>query len=282
MSVGPTVPSPDVLLVGCGRLGADVGLRLAATGHRVAGLRRRVAEVPAPIVGVPADLTREVPTLPPLDLGLLAVVLTARPRTEESDRATYLDGMRRALDALDAQGARPERAVLVSSTAVNGDVEGTVTEDTPPAPADAPAQVLLEAEQVFLDRVPTGTVLRLSGLYGDGTPRMVEEVRSGQVRDPHRWTNRIHRSDAAAAAVHLLTAVDDPAPVYLGTDDEPALRGDVAAHLADRLGLPPLPPTHPEQGHGKRISNALLRSTGWRPHYPTFREGHAEVGPSDG
>lgn len=274
-------PRPDTLLVGCGRLGADVGLRLAALGHHVAGIRRRADLVPPPIVGVSADLSRESPRLPELDLQLLAVVLTARPRTEESYRATYLDGMVRALDALDAQGARPRRAVLVSSTAVNGDADDVVTEDTAPAPGDAPAQVLLEAERTFLERVPTGTVLRLSGLYDGGTPRLVEEVRSGEVRDPHRWTNRIHRHDAAAAAVHLLTAVEDPAPLYLGTDDEPALRGDVAAHLAERLGLAPPAPADPAQGHGKRIANRLLRSTGWVPRYPTYREGHAEVGPAD-
>ena len=44
------------------------------------------------------------------------VALTARPRTEESYRATYVDGMARALDAL---AEPPERAVLVSSTAVH-------------------------------------------------------------------------------------------------------------------------------------------------------------------
>ncbi|MCR4512601.1 hypothetical protein [Aeromicrobium sp. 50.2.37] len=270
-------PRPDTLLVGCGRLGADVGLRLAALGHHVAGIRRRADLVPPPIVGVSADLSRESPTLPELDLQLLAVVLTARPRTEESYRATYLDGMVRALDALDAQGARPRRAVLVSSTAVNGDADDVVTEDTAPAPGDAPAQVLLEAERTFLERVPTGTVLRLSGLYDDGTPRLVEEVRSGEVRDLNRWTNRIHRDDAAAAAVHLLTAVEDPAPLYLGTDDEPALRGDVAAHLAERLGLTPPAPADRSRAHGKRLSNARLRATGWVPTRPTFREGYAEL-----
>ncbi|WP_370207880.1 hypothetical protein [Aeromicrobium sp.] len=269
--------SPDTLLVGCGRLGADVGLRLAALGHQVVGIRRQADQVPAPLVGLSADLSREEPTLPDLDLHLLAVVLTARPRSEESYRATYVDGMLRALDALDHQGARPRRAVLVSSTAVNGDGDDVITEQTPPAPADGPAAVLLEAEQAFLERVPTGSVLRLSGLY-EGTPRLADEVRAGEVSDPHRWTNRIHRVDAARAAVHLLTEVEEPARVYLGTDDEPALRGDVAAFLAQRLGLAPLPPADPAQGPGKRISNALLRSSGWTPRYPTYREGLAGVG----
>jgi nucleoside-diphosphate-sugar epimerase len=225
-------------------------------------------------VPVAADLSRGEPDLPPLDLGLLLVALTARPRTEESYRATYVDGMLRALDALDRQDARPRRAVLVSSTAVHADTDEVVTEDTPPDPRDGPARVLLEAERRFLDRLPGGTVLRLSGLYGPGRPRMVDQVLEGAVDDLERWTNRIHRADAASAAVHLLTAVDDPAPLYLGTDDEPALRGDVAAHLAAQLGVEAPGPRDPSRAHGKRLSNARLRATGWVPQYPTYREGY--------
>lgn len=270
---------PDVLLVGCGRLGSAVGLRLAERGHRVAGIRRRAEDVPPPIVPVAADLTREEPALPPLDLDLLLVALTARPRSEDAYRATYLDGMLRALDAVEAQGARPRRAVLVSSTAVHGDprpgADPDVDEDTPPDPRDAPARVLLAAEEAFLARLPHGTVLRLSGLYGPGRPRVADEVLAGQVTDPLRWTNRIHRDDAAAAAVHLLTLDVDPGPVYLGTDDEPALKRDVAAHVAGLLGVAPPPPVDPHDGHGKRLSNARLRATGWTPAYPTYREGYA-------
>lgn len=265
---------PDVLLVGCGRLGSAVGLRLAARGHRVAGIRRRAEDVPPPIVPVAADLTREEPALPPLDLDLLLVALTARPRTEEAYRSTYVDGMMRALDAVEAQGAVPQRAVLVSSTAVHADTDEVVTEATPPDPRDGPACMLLEAERRFLERVPGGTVLRLSGLYGPGRPRMVDQVLAGGPDDLERWTNRIHRDDAVSAAVHLLTAVDEPAPVYLGTDDEPALRGDVAAHLAAQLGVDAPGPRDPSRAHGKRISNALLRATGWVPTYPTYREGY--------
>ncbi len=267
-------PRPDVLLVGCGRLGSDVGLRLAALDHRVAGIRRRAEDVPAPIIAVPADLSRESPRLPDLYLGLVLVALTARPRTEESYRSTYVDGMLRALDALESAGTAPHRAVLVSSTAVHADTDEVITEDTAPDPQDGPARMLLEAEERFLDRLPGGTVLRLSGLYGPGRPRMVDQVLAGEVDDLERWTNRIHRSDAASAAVHLLTAVEEPARVYLGTDDEPALRGDVAAHLAAQLGVEAPGPRDPSRAHGKRISNARLRATGWVPQYPTYRQGY--------
>ncbi|MDP3966705.1 MAG: hypothetical protein Q8Q02_00370 [Nocardioides sp.] len=273
--------TPDVLLVGAGSLGEDVGLRLAARGHGVVALRRRGGLVPPPLQGVSVDLTREVPALPPMDLDLLVVALTARPRSEEAYRSTYLDGMARALDALDRTGQLPRRAVLVSSTAVFGDVASTVLADesTPVQPADGPGRMLLAAEELFADRVPGGTVLRLSGLYGAGSARLIDMVREGRVDDPHRWTNRMRRDDAAAAVVHLLTRPEAPEALYVGTDDEPAQLGDVAAYLAEKLGAPVPPPADPERGHGKRLSNARLRASGWVPEFPSYREGYATTRP---
>ena len=267
----------DVLLVGCGDLGSAVGLRLADLGHDVLALRRNADRVPAPLRGLSVDLTRATPALPDLAARFLVVALTARPRTEESYRATYVEGMRRALDALAAAGPPPERAVLVSSTAVHPSTTRPPLEDetTPARPEDGPGRMLLAAEELFGDRLPGGTVLRLSGLYGGSSTRLVDQVRDGRVDDPHRWTNRIHREDAAAAVVHLLTRPEPPERLYLGTDDEPAQLGDVAAFIADRLGAPAPPSADPAQGHGKRLSNARLRATGWQPTRPTYREGYS-------
>jgi nucleoside-diphosphate-sugar epimerase len=270
----------DVLLVGCGDLGSAVGLRLADRGHDVMALRRDATRVPAPLRGLSVDLTRETPRLPDLRARFVVVALTARPRTEESYRSTYVEGMRRALDALGATGVTPERAVLVSSTAVHGSTDRPALEDetAPVRPADGPGRVLVEAEELFSERLPTGTVLRLSGLYGGSSTRLLDMVREGRVQDPHRWTNRIHRKDAADAVVHLLTRPAAPERLYLGTDDEPAQLGDVAAYLAERLGAPAPPPADPALGHGKRLSNARLRATGWVPSRPSYREGYAGVG----
>jgi len=272
----------DVLLVGCGDLGAAVGRRLAGRGHEVLALRRNADRVPAPLRGLSVDLTRETPALPDLRARFLVVALTARPRTEEAYRATYVDGMRRALDAVAAAGPLPERAVLVSSTAVHPARELPPLEDetTPSHPGDGPGRMLLAAEELFGERLPAGSVLRLSGLYGGRSTRLLDMVREGRVEDPHRWTNRIHREDAAAAIVHLLTTPEQPERLYLGTDDEPAQLGDVATFLADRLDAPAPPPADPARGHGKRLSNARLRATGWAPTIPSYREGYAGVRPA--
>lgn len=264
---------PDALLIGCGDLGARVGLSLAGLGLDVLALRRHAGRVPAPLHGRSVDLTREAPDLAGLRPRFVVVALTARPRTTDAYRATYVDGMSRALDAL---GVAPERAVLVSSTAVHAshDLPPLEDEAAEPAPSDGPGRMLVAAEEAFHERLPHGTVLRLSGLYG-ASARLVDMVREGRVEDPHRWTNRIHREDAAAAVVHLLTMGAKPDRLYLGTDDEPAQLGVVAAHLAARLGVPAPPPADPALGHGKRLSNARLRSTGWAPGFPSYREGYA-------
>lgn len=268
--------TPDVLLVGCGDLGAAVGLRLVDLGHDVLALRRAAGQVPAPLHGRSVDLTREAPDLAGLRARFVVVALTARPRTEEAYRATYVDGMARALDALEVP---PERAVLVSSTAVIGSRTQPPLEDetAPTAPADGPGRMLLKAEEAFHERLPHGSVLRLSGLYGSSSTRLFDMVRDGRVEDPHRWTNRIHREDAAAAVVRLLTMPEAPEPLYLGTDDEPAQLGDVASHLAQLLGAAAPPSADPARGHGKRLSNARLRSTGWVPTRPSYREGYDRV-----
>ena len=268
----------DVLLVGCGDLGARIGLRLAGRGHDVTALRRNVEQIPAPIRGRAVDLTTASPDLSGLSPRYLVVALTARPRTEEAYRSVYVEGMRRALDALAATGSVPERAVLVSSTAVHASRTDPPLEDetAAPAPSDGPGRMLLEAERTFHRLLPHGTVLRLSGLYGGASTRLVDTVREGRVSDPHRWTNRIHRDDAAQAVVHLLTADASPEPLYLGTDDEPAQLGDVAAFIAEQIDAPRPPAADPRQGHGKRLSNARLRATGWQPSRPSYREGYRE------
>ena len=267
--------APTTLLLGSGRLGTAVGLLLAEQhGHDVVALRRRADEVPAPLRGWSADLTDPDAALPGGPFDHVVVALTARPRTEEAYRTVYVDGMLRGLDAVCAD-APPRRAVLVSSTAVHGEAapDPVLDEDSPTAPADGPARILQEAEERFLERLPHGTVLRCSGLYGHGVPRLARSVLEGTFDDPHRWGNRIHRDDAASAVVHLLTMSEAPGPLYLGVDDLPTQDGDVAAHLATLLGVPAPPPAEPERGHGRRLSNARLRATGWVPAFPTFRDG---------
>ena len=268
-----------VLLAGCGDLGTEVGLRFAATGRRVLGLRRSPHGLPAEIVGQSVDLARERPVVP-ADTDIVVVALTAR-RTAEAYRATYVGGLLNVVDALADAGASP-RIVYVSSTAVYGLSDGSwVDEDSPTEPRTETGKVLLEAEKVLRDRVSEAVVLRLAGIYGPGRGRVIEQVRTGAATVPASasYTNRIHRDDAAAAIVHLATRVDCPQPVYVGVDDAPTERAEVVRFLAGELGAPEPTIEHAASalGANKRCRNSRLRQTGFELTYPTYREGYRAI-----
>lgn len=293
-----------VLLAGCGDLGTEAGLRFAAAGHRVVGWRRSPEKLPAGIEGFAADLTRgELPPVPAETTAVVVAVAADSP-TEEAYRAAYVDGLARVLDAVTASGAPVRRILFVSSTAVYGDADGGwVDETTAPNPGGFSGRIILEAEQLLADRLRgTGiapVVLRLGGIYGPGRTRLIDMVRGGKATLPDRskLTNRIHRDDAAAAIVHLCTMEADPAPLYLGVDNEPAEMADVLTFLAAELGLPAPQPEDPDdggrtgsdrptasrssgepsRGGNKKVSNALLRGTGLEFTYPSYREGYRAV-----
>jgi nucleoside-diphosphate-sugar epimerase len=273
-----------VLIAGCGDLGTETGLRLAAAGHEVVGLRRRTGLLPAAIAPLAGDLTAPLPPLPD-DLEAVVFAATAGGRSEDAYRAVYLDGLRRVLEGLEGAGARPTRVLFVSSTAVYGVEDGSwVDESTPTEPTSATGQVLVDAERVLAASAFPGISLRLAGIYGPGRTRLLDQVRRGDARlpDPPVHTNRIHRDDAAAAIVHLLRDVEAPAGCYVGVDHDPADRGEVLRFLADALGVPEPPPAgHGEGGRGrggdKRCRNDRLVATGFRFTYPTYREGYRAV-----
>ena len=268
----------NLLVVGSGDLGTELGLRAAGEGHRVHALRRRAELVPAPLQPVAATLPGPLPELPD-DIEVVAITIAADGRDEAAYRRAYLDAPRQVLDALEDAGAPVRRVLFTSSTAVYGVEDASeVDEDTPTAPTGATGAVLVAAEEALWARRVPAVSLRLGGVYGPGRDRLLRRLRAGEaVRpDPDVHTNRIHRDDAADALLHLATMPTVPAACYLGVDDEPALLGEVLSFLADALGVPQPPrgPVTRSRGGDKRCTNARLRATGWVPTYPSFREGY--------
>ncbi|MBT2566138.1 SDR family oxidoreductase [Arthrobacter sp. ISL-85] len=275
-----------VLLAGCGDLGTEAGLRFAGLGHRVVGWRRSPSKLPAAIEGAVADLgSADLPRVP-ADTTAVVIAVAADSPTEEAYRKAYVRGVAHVLDALARDAVTPERIIYVSSTAVYGDAGGGwVDENTAPGPAGFSGRVLLEAEELLHSRLAgtttAGVSLRLGGIYGPGRTRLIDQVKTGSAVIPEdvRYTNRIHRDDAAAAIVHLATMAAVPEPAYIGVDNEPADLGSVLRFLAVQLGQPSpaVADAGPARGGNKRCSNDLLRSTGFTFAFPTFREGYRDV-----
>jgi nucleoside-diphosphate-sugar epimerase len=132
----------------------------------------------------------------------------------------------------------------------------------------------------------TVAAFRLPGIYGPGRSAF-DRLREGRARRlaiPGHVFSRIHVDDLAAG---LEASILRPraGAAYNLCDDEPCPNSEVVAYAAELLGLPPppeqsldnvrLPPAAMRfYAETKRVSNALAKAElGWRPMYPTYREG---------
>lgn len=268
-----------VLIAGCGDLGIAIAAQLPHS--EVYGLRRTTALLPPGIRPVAADLQDgagfgALPTA----VDTLVYAPTPPARNEAGYRAIYVDAMARLLQAL-PRPAATLRLIYVSSTAVYGQDGGEwVDEASATEPAGFNGRVLLEGERLAAGLVQDCSVLRLAGLYGPGRHWLLRRARAGEPLLPgEHWTNRIHLDDAAALAA-LLARLDVASRCVIGVDDAPATEREVLDWIAARLGLPPLPvQSGGALTGGKRLCNQLARSSGWRPRYPSYRDGYTSVLP---
>ncbi|MCA9615856.1 MAG: NAD-dependent epimerase/dehydratase family protein [Myxococcales bacterium] len=276
-----------VLIAGCGWLGTALAERLVASGHEVLGLRRDPSKLPSSIVGIAGDLA-DASSLrralaPHGDVDALVYAAGSNGRDDASYALAYDEGPARVIEALGDTTLC--RALFTSSTAVYDVDEGEVDETTPTS--ETGHARFLRAGEERIRALPGGIAFRLSGLYGPGRTRLVQSVHEGTLgRDGRtanqagapggrdRFTNRIHRDDAARAIEHLL-ALDAPESIYVGVDEGVVPLSEVAAFLAARLGVKP--PTLVGPAGGKRCTSALLRRSGFAFTYPTFREGYPGI-----
>ena len=276
-----------VLIAGCGDVGTALGLLLAADGHEVFGLRRHPGSLPDPIRPLAGDLT-DVASLTSIPDGVDLVAYTAAADRFDDDayRRAYVDGVANLQSALRARRSRPRRLLFTSSTAVYAQTDGGwVDERSPAHPTSFSGRCVVEGERLVLASDVPAIVLRLAGIYGPGRTRLIDRVRNGAATcpdGPPRWTNRIHRDDCAGAARHLLT-LEEPDPLWIGVDHEPAEECAVLDWLAARLGVPPPRRVPRESGAtarpetSKRCSNRKLLVSGYVFRYPTYRDGYAAL-----
>lgn len=284
------------MIAGCGYVGTRLAVELESAGHAVWALRRRAQELPERWHPLSADLTDARSLRAALERagaaldadGFDAVVYAAAAdgRTEEAYRAAYRDGLARLLEVLGSARALAGPLLFVSSTGVYGQDAGEwVDEDSPVAPRRFTGRLVLEGEQLLRESGAPGASVRLGGIYGPGRTALLARVRSGSVGLPPpgaRFTNRIHRDDAAALLHHLIElhrSGNALHAVYLGVDHEPADLRAVLLWMAQRLGVE-LSEESSDASRapgGKRCSNARVLASGYRFRYPTFREGYAPL-----
>jgi nucleoside-diphosphate-sugar epimerase len=283
-----------LVIFGCGYIGTAVAERAGAAGARVTALTRNAEKAAALRAAgheaIVADLAGEewhARIAGGADLVLNCV--SSGGGGVDAYRRSYVAGLESILAWARARGAAGT-LIYTSSTSVYAQGDGALVDETmPTVAATERAAVLIEAERLVRESGAAARrwwILRLAGIYGPGRFHLLGQVRAGEVAGigPHRL-NLIHRDDAAAAILAAFAA-----PPGLGNealnlaDDGAAPKAEVVAWLAARLGLPPPRFTGAPAG-GRRavtpdraIANARAKAVlGWRPAWPTFREGAASL-----
>jgi len=268
-----------VLIAGCGYVGTALAGLLLQNGHVVYGLKRNVSTLPAGVIAVQGDLTDpDTLTNLPQNIDTLVFLPTPASRDRAAYQAIFLDGWKNLWYSLKNT---PERSLLISSTAVFGQSDGSlVNEETEPVPARFNGEILLQMEQLAAACTDRLVIARFAGIYGPGREGMIRLAESDGLevqQSPPYFTNRIHRDDAAAALFHLLT-LDMPQTLYLVSDDRPTARFDLLSWMTNSVGKPL--PTGLSRGQadcGKRVDNQRIRDSGLQLRYADFRAGYSAI-----
>lgn len=268
-----------MIIAGCGFLGEAAAFLFTGSGSRVLGLcaseesaarlsgrpfEVRATDITGPLISIPGEWKNP---------DVLVHCASSGGGGADSYRAVYRDGLANLLDFF-----QPKRVVYTGSTSVYAQENGEwVDENSATIPARETGRILLEAEEIAL--AAGGTVARLAGIYGPGRSMLLRkflEETAVLEGGGSKWINQIHRDDAA----HALRSLADPgvAPgIYNVCDDTPCTQREAYGWIAGFTGKP-LPPEGPADLNrkrgwtSKRISNAKMRSTGWSPAYPSYRD----------
>jgi nucleoside-diphosphate-sugar epimerase len=237
--------------------------------HILSALQRGGAQVDAIGRDTPADRVTEA-------LAQASHVLSTVPPDDEGDPV---------LAAYGAAVGRVGWIGYLSSTGVYGDTNGAWVDESAPLTGRRGGRI--EADHAWA--ALGARIFRLPGIYGPGRA-MLDRLRAGQAHRidlPGQVFCRIHIDDIVGGV--LAAMARGPAGVYNLTDDLPAPQNDVVAYGCRLLGLdmPPLrtlqdlnlsPAARAFYGENRRVANGKAkRLLGWRPLFPTYREGLAAI-----
>ncbi|NQY40180.1 MAG: SDR family NAD(P)-dependent oxidoreductase [Henriciella sp.] len=195
-----------------------------------------------------------------------------------------------ALQMLGEQTKRAASVTYLSTTGVYGDLMGGwVMEWSAVRPQSDRARKRAIAEAEWFNAHDQVRLVRLPGIYGPGRSAL-ERVQSGKARrivKPGQVFSRIHVEDIASGLYALLQS--GAIGAFNLCDDEAAPPQDVIEFAANLLGVTPPPDIRFDEAdlspmgrsfyaECKRVANARIKAaTGWRPKYPTYREGLSAI-----
>ena len=169
----------------------------------------------------------------------------------------------------------------LSSTGVYGDAGGAFVDEASPT-GKGRRSARSKADGAWLAR--GARVFRLPGIYGPARSA-IERIGEGKARRidlPGQVFSRVHVDDIVSG---VCAALEAPAGAYNLADDLPCHQNLVIEEAARLLGKQPPPLQTLEEANlsamargfyaeNRRVANhKAKRVLGWRPQYPTYRQG---------
>ena len=281
-----------LVIFGCGYVGGELACQAVQRGFEVTALTRNAATAEAlrnaGIHVVAADLaTDDWHSEITGDFDHVLNAVSSGGAGLAGYERSYVGGMN-SIQRWAAAGGQHGTFVYTSSTSVYPQSGGVRVDETCSTEgAGERAQILLTAEKLASTMAFRRVfILRLAGIYGPSRHHVLDQVRTGEIsgRGDHRL-NLVHRDDIVSAIWAAFGASPEIAGgIFNVADDGAATKAELAGYLARELGLPP--PTFtgvPVAGRravtpDRVIDNAnLKRVLGWRPQFPTFREGYKKM-----
>jgi nucleoside-diphosphate-sugar epimerase len=172
----------------------------------------------------------------------------------------------------------------LSSTGVYGDTGGAWVDETAEV-GSGRRSARTAADLAWQERFGARCrVFRLPGIYGPGRSAL-DRVRDGAAKRialEGQVFSRVHVEDIASG---VIAGMAGPAGVYNLGDDEPSSQNAAIDEAARLLGVAPPPLQTLDEAalspmalafyaENRRVANGKAkRVLGWRPEYPTYREG---------
>jgi shikimate kinase/nucleoside-diphosphate-sugar epimerase len=272
----------QVLVVGCGYIGAPLAKMMKEAGAEVVGVTRSEksalelsqelgVELRAGDVG---DMTWMQSLANEYKFDVVIHCASSSGGGAEAYQRVFVDGVTALTHCF-----HKAHLIFVSSTSVYCQMNGEIVDETSEASTEREtARLLVTAEQIVLKH--GGAVARLAGIYGPYRFHSLKKVIRGEatvevnhVATEGRWVNQIHQEDAISALIQLAT--QKITGIYNIVDDKPTLQRPMMELLVQLFNAPAVQivAANTERKRGwshKSVSNRKMKAVGWQLKYPHF------------
>ena len=272
--------NPTLLIIGCGKLGIKIGSDLRKQ-FDVIGIKRNTIskfhDFQIICLNIFDPAFDEI--LIKINPEYVIYSIAADDQSSSSYQKAYFEGLKISIKSIKKNCPKFKHLFFISSTRVYGQNNHNImTERTPPEPNDFGGEALYEGELSILESDISASILRLSGIYGEQRTRLIEMAQNhSSWPKENRWTNRIFDKDAVNFITFLLNQLQKNIaiePLYLVTDNSPALLYDVLNHIRGLIGLKVIHFEPNDLYDGKQLKSLITPKTEFIFNYPTYQDGY--------